>query len=137
MMQVIKHTEFSSRLEFDMAMHNRLVAAGVEIICLAGFMRVLTGEFVKKWRGRLINIHPSLLPAFKGTHAHQQVLNAGVRLTGCTVHFVEVCQPSLKTHHPIFLLALLASTINIQTTTRVLLYSLFTFLKILINHLSR
>lgn len=88
--QVIKHTDYSSREEFDMAVNGSLVKAGVEIICLAGFMRVLTGAFVRQWRGRLLNIHPALLPLFKGTHAHRQALDAGVRVTGCTVHFVEV-----------------------------------------------
>lgn len=88
--QVIKHTDYSSREEFDMAVNSSLVKAGVEIICLAGFMRVLTGAFVRQWRGRLLNIHPALLPLFKGTHAHRQALDAGVRVTGCTVHFVEV-----------------------------------------------
>lgn len=87
---MIKHTEYSSRAEFDTAVHRALLAAGVDIVCLAGFMRVLTGEFVRQWRGRLLNIHPALLPLFKGTHAHRQALEAGVRLTGCTVHFVEV-----------------------------------------------
>lgn len=88
--QVIPHSAYKSRLEFDMAVHSELVASGVEIVCLAGFMRILTGEFVRLWRGRLINIHPALLPLFKGTHAHRQALEAGVRITGCTAHFVEV-----------------------------------------------
>nr|CAD7396078.1 unnamed protein product [Timema poppensis] len=86
---VIRHTNYSSRVDFDLALHEALETAGVELVCLAGFMRVLTGEFVRRWRGRLINIHPALLPLFKGTHAHRQALQAGVRITGCTAHFVE------------------------------------------------
>lgn len=88
--QVIKHKEFKSRLDFDMAVHAALEEAGVELVCLAGFMRIVTAEFVRKWHGRLLNIHPSLLPSFKGMHAHKLVLEAGVCISGCTVHFVEV-----------------------------------------------
>ncbi|KAL9968520.1 hypothetical protein ACROYT_G020627 [Oculina patagonica] len=87
--KVIKHKEFKSRLDFDMAVHAALEEAGVELVCLAGFMRIVTAEFVRKWRGRLLNIHPSLLPSFKGMHAHKLVLEAGVCISGCTVHFVE------------------------------------------------
>ncbi|XP_020622899.1 trifunctional purine biosynthetic protein adenosine-3-like [Orbicella faveolata] len=87
--KVIKHKEFKSRLDFDMAVHAALEEAGVELVCLAGFMRIVTAEFVRKWHGRLLNVHPSLLPSFKGMHAHKLVLEAGVCISGCTVHFVE------------------------------------------------
>ena len=85
---IISHKDFKKRLDFDMAMLARLKQADVELVCCAGFMRILTGEFVNAWPGRLLNIHPSLLPSFKGMDAHKQVLEAGVRITGCTAHFV-------------------------------------------------
>ncbi|XP_071653602.1 trifunctional purine biosynthetic protein adenosine-3 [Temnothorax longispinosus] len=87
---VIKHTDYPSRESFDAAMNVELHAAGVEIVCLAGFMRILSEQFVKHWKGALLNIHPSLLPSFKGANAHKDVLAARVRVSGCTVHFVEV-----------------------------------------------
>lgn len=88
--QVIKHNDYPNRESFDAAMNVELDAARVEIVCLAGFMRILSEQFVKHWRGALLNIHPSLLPSFKGVNAHKDVLAARVRVSGCTVHFVEV-----------------------------------------------
>jgi phosphoribosylglycinamide formyltransferase-1 len=84
----LDHKAYSSREAFDEAMHAALIAAGVEIVALAGFMRLQSAAFVAKWAGRQLNIHPSLLPLFKGLHPHKQALDAGVRISGCTVHFV-------------------------------------------------
>uniref|UniRef100_A0ABM5FXS1 Trifunctional purine biosynthetic protein adenosine-3 n=2 Tax=Pogona vitticeps TaxID=103695 RepID=A0ABM5FXS1_9SAUR len=86
--KVIDHKQYSSRTEFDSAVDKVLEEFSVELICLAGFMRILSGPFVRKWNGKILNIHPSLLPSFKGANAHKLVLEAGVRVTGCTVHFV-------------------------------------------------
>lgn len=87
--RLISHKDYVSRETFDAALDTALRSAGVEFICLAGFMRLLTPWFVERWRDRLINIHPSLLPDFKGTDAVAQALAAGVRTSGCTVHFVR------------------------------------------------
>jgi phosphoribosylglycinamide formyltransferase-1 len=78
-----------SRAEFAAEADTRLRAAGAELVCLAGFMRLLDHGFVKAWRDHMVNIHPSLLPAFPGLHAQRQALAAGVRFAGCTVHFVR------------------------------------------------
>lgn len=86
--RVIAHGDHPSRESFDAALDAALQAAGIEIVCLAGFMRLLTAGFVGKWRGRLLNIHPSLLPAFKGVRTHEAALEAGVKIHGCSVHFV-------------------------------------------------
>ena len=86
---VVGHTDFSDRDAFDDALTAALEAANVDLICLAGFMRVLGSAFVEHWRDRLINIHPALLPAFKGMHTHRRALEAGVRIAGCTVHYVR------------------------------------------------
>ncbi|MDE2133626.1 MAG: phosphoribosylglycinamide formyltransferase [Alphaproteobacteria bacterium] len=86
--KAIPHKAFASREAFDAALDAALGEAGVQIVCLAGFMRILSDWFVRKWEGRLLNIHPSLLPAFKGVRVHEQALQAGVRVSGCTVHFV-------------------------------------------------
>ncbi len=85
----IDHRDFYGRASFEDALHVELTAAGVELICLAGFMRLLTAGFVQRWQNKLINIHPSLLPSFKGLQTHERALSAGVRFTGCTVHFVR------------------------------------------------
>jgi phosphoribosylglycinamide formyltransferase-1 len=86
--KVIPHKAYVSREAFDAAIDEALAEADIEIVCLAGFMRILSDWFARKWEGRLVNIHPSLLPSFKGVHVHEQALQAGVRISGCTVHFV-------------------------------------------------
>jgi phosphoribosylglycinamide formyltransferase-1 len=84
----IDHKAYSTREAFDAALEQRLAKARIDIICLAGFMRMLTTPFVDHWRGRMLNIHPSLLPDFKGLDTHARALAAGVSEHGCTVHFV-------------------------------------------------
>jgi phosphoribosylglycinamide formyltransferase-1 len=86
--RAIDHKAYPSREAFDAAVHAALTDAGVELIALAGFMRIQSAGFVERWQGRQLNIHPSLLPLFKGLHPHRQALEAGVRISGCTVHFV-------------------------------------------------
>ena len=84
----VDHLAYKSREEFEAELAKQLASAKTEIICLAGFMRILTTGFVKQWQGRLLNIHPSLLPAFKGIDTHIRALDAGAKVHGCSVHFV-------------------------------------------------
>ncbi|HWR55359.1 MAG TPA: phosphoribosylglycinamide formyltransferase [Negativicutes bacterium] len=86
---VIERGSYESRGAFEQAMLAALAAAGVELITLAGFMRILSGDFTARYAQRVINIHPALLPAFPGLHAQAQALAYGVKVTGCTVHFVD------------------------------------------------
>lgn len=86
---VLEHKTFGSRQAFDAELVRVLKDAGVEWVCLAGFMRLLSPDFLGAFPGRVLNIHPSLLPAFPGLHAPRQALEKGVKLAGCTVHFVD------------------------------------------------
>jgi len=81
--------EFASPTAYDKALNETLKEHKVELVCLAGFMQILSKQFVEKWYNRIINIHPSLLPSFKGLNVHARALEAGVKFTGCTVHFVR------------------------------------------------
>jgi phosphoribosylglycinamide formyltransferase 1 len=87
--EIIPHGEFATRAAFDDALDAALRGAGIELVCLAGFMRILGAGFVERWRNKLINIHPSLLPAYRGLDTHARALAAGERQAGCTVHFVR------------------------------------------------
>ncbi|RFC62404.1 phosphoribosylglycinamide formyltransferase [Fulvimarina endophytica] len=86
--RIVDHRDFASREEHDEAVKAELEGLGAEIVCLAGYMRLLTPDFVRHFSGRMINIHPSLLPLFPGLDTHKRALNAGMRVHGCTVHFV-------------------------------------------------
>lgn len=99
--RVVDHREFAGREAFDAALMEAIDAFSPDLVVLAGFMRILTDGFVSHYAGRLINIHPSLLPAFTGLHTHRRALEEGVRVHGCTVHFVT---PQLD-HGPIIVQA--------------------------------
>ncbi|MCC2638800.1 MAG: phosphoribosylglycinamide formyltransferase [Moraxellaceae bacterium] len=86
---VITHGDFADRAAFDQALTRQIDAWDVDAVVLAGFMRILTPEFVAHYEGRLLNIHPSLLPKYKGLHTHRRALEAGDREHGCSVHFVS------------------------------------------------
>ncbi len=99
--RVINHRDFADRGAFDTALANEVDAFTPDLVVLAGFMRILTEAFVLRFAGRILNIHPSLLPAFPGVNTHQRAIVEGVRLHGCTVHFVT---PALD-HGPIVIQA--------------------------------
>ena len=94
---VVDHKAFDSREAFDAELALAIEAHAPDVVALAGFMRILTDEFVERFEGRLVNVHPSLLPAFTGLHTHRRAIAAGCKLAGATVHFVT---PSLD-HGPI------------------------------------
>ncbi|MGR3977701.1 phosphoribosylglycinamide formyltransferase [Acinetobacter sp. 1207_04] len=85
---IIEHKKYPNRESFDAVMHQQLLDWDIDLVILAGFMRILSASFVQSWQGKMVNIHPSLLPNYKGMHTHQRVLNTGDVLHGCTVHYV-------------------------------------------------
>lgn len=87
--ETLPHKDFANRASFDAALHQLLIKADVELVCLAGFMRLLTADFINQWHNKMINIHPSLLPAFPGLNVQARAIEAGVRFSGCTVHVVR------------------------------------------------
>lgn len=99
--RLVDHRHYADRAAFDAALAETIDAFAPDLVVLAGFMRILTPDFVQRYRGRMLNIHPSLLPLFTGLHTHRRALEAGVRIHGCTVHFVT---PELD-HGPIVIQA--------------------------------
>lgn len=85
---IIRHKDYPDRDSFDAELHKAITGSKAEYVCLAGFMRLLTASFVDKWQGRMLNIHPALLPSFKGMNTHERAIEAGVRIHGATVHYV-------------------------------------------------
>ena len=86
--EVVDHRAFATRDAFDAALAERIESHAADVVALAGFMRILGAEFVRRFEGRLVNIHPSLLPAFPGLHTHRRAIEAGCKVSGATVHFV-------------------------------------------------
>lgn len=87
--KVINHKDYESREAFEDDINIALKESETELVCLAGFMRILGSNFVNGWKDRMINIHPSLLPSYKGLHTHERAIEDGVRFAGCTVHYVR------------------------------------------------
>jgi phosphoribosylglycinamide formyltransferase-1 len=87
--QIINHKTFNKREFFEDELHGVLTKAKVELVCLAGFMRILTDHFIHLWLDKIINIHPSLLPSFKGLNTHNRAIESGAKFSGCTIHFVR------------------------------------------------
>ena len=87
--KIIDHKKFKNSSDFEKSLSNYLEKKRVNLICLAGFMKILSEDFVKKWDKKIINIHPSLLPAFKGLNPHKKAIEMKVKYSGCTVHFVD------------------------------------------------
>ena len=87
--RVVDQADYDDRLDHEAAITEVLKEVGAKLVCLAGYMRILSPDFVKTWRGEIVNIHPSLLPAFRGIETHERALATGVRVHGCTVHFVS------------------------------------------------
>ena len=87
--EVVDHTMYDQRSEFDAQLNQLLMAAKVDLVVCAGFMRLMTSDFVDRWHNKIVNIHPSLLPAFKGLNTHARALAAGVKISGCSVHVVR------------------------------------------------
>jgi phosphoribosylglycinamide formyltransferase-1 len=98
---VISHRDFADKLKFEAALDAALEKHQAQLVCLAGFMRLLSAWFTERWRDRLVNIHPSLLPAFPGLDTHQKTIDYGAKLAGCTIHYVR----AEMDHGPIILQA--------------------------------
>ena len=88
--KIICHEDYQDRKSFDMAIDKSFRDMGVEFICCAGFMRIMTASFIDRWHDKMINIHPSLLPKYKGLNTHQRAIDAGDKTHGCSVHYVRV-----------------------------------------------
>jgi formyltetrahydrofolate-dependent phosphoribosylglycinamide formyltransferase len=87
--EAVDRKAYPGRLEHEQALHERLERASPDLVCLAGYMRLLSPDFVSRWRGRMLNVHPALLPQFPGLHVQRRALEAGETESGCTVHFVD------------------------------------------------